>query len=186
MDIVSYSAIGGNPVAEDVAKLREGVHIVVCTPGRVAELIKAGALKQEHLKIVCVDRPSTTLIGGFKDQLYAILQTLPGAQVVLLSATVDDAVREVSARFQHDPIHVVVNRNQEPSFLGIQQLFVSVKDEKGKLETLTDLARSGDTQVAIFCNTRKSVDELAEELLAWKIPVFGSSWAIFLMKRECG
>jgi len=58
-------------------KLKEGVHIVVGTPGRVKDMISKGFLKPDHIKIFVLDEADEMLGRGFKDQINEIFQLLP-------------------------------------------------------------------------------------------------------------
>ena len=70
MNISCHACIGGTNVREDITKLREGVHIVVGTPGRVYDLINRRALKTNSIKIFCLDEADEMLSRGFEDQIY--------------------------------------------------------------------------------------------------------------------
>jgi len=58
---------GGTNIAEDKKRLREGVHIVVGTPGRVLDMVTKGNFKTEYLKVMILDEADEMLGRGFKD-----------------------------------------------------------------------------------------------------------------------
>ncbi|KAK4704586.1 translation initiation factor 4A, partial [Phenoliferia sp. Uapishka_3] len=165
MNIECYSAVGGTSVREGMAKLQEGVHIVVGTPGRVFDMIQRRALKTDHIKIFCLDEADEMLSRGFKDQIYDVFQLLPpSTQVVLLSATMPADVLEVTTKFMRDPIRILVKRD-ELTLEGIKQFYIAVEKEEWKLDTLSDLYETVTiTQAVIFCNTRRKVDWLTDKL----------------------
>ena len=70
MSIECHACVGGTNVREDMAKLQEGVHVVVGTPGRVFDMINRRALRTDHIKIFCLDEADEMLSRGFKDQIY--------------------------------------------------------------------------------------------------------------------
>ena len=70
MSIECHACVGGTNVREDMAKLQEGVHVVVGTPGRVYDMINRRALRTDHIKIFCLDEADEMLSRGFKDQIY--------------------------------------------------------------------------------------------------------------------
>ena len=70
MNIECHACVGGTNVREDIAKLQEGVHVVVGTPGRVYDMINRRAFKTDHIKIFCLDEADEMLSRGFKDQIY--------------------------------------------------------------------------------------------------------------------
>lgn len=176
MNIECYSAVGGTSVREGMAKLQEGVHIVVGTPGRVFDMIQRRALKTDHIKIFCLDEADEMLSRGFKDQIYDVFQLLPpSTQVVLLSATMPADVLEVTTKFMRDPIRILVKRD-ELTLEGIKQFYIAVEKEEWKLDTLSDLYETVTiTQAVIFCNTRRKVDWLTDKLQSREFTVSGSS-----------
>ena len=70
MSIECHACVGGTNVREDMAKLQEGVHVVVGTPGRVFDMINRRAFRTDHIKIFCLDEADEMLSRGFKDQIY--------------------------------------------------------------------------------------------------------------------
>ncbi|KAK4049725.1 translation initiation factor eIF4A [Microbotryomycetes sp. JL201] len=165
MNIECFSAVGGTPVREAMAKLQDGVHVVVGTPGRVFDMIQRRALRTDHIKIFCLDEADEMLSRGFKDQIYDVFQLLPPTtQVVLLSATMPADVLEVTTKFMRDPVRILV-KAEELTLEGIKQFFIAVEKEEWKLDTLADLYETVTiTQAVIFCNTRRKVDWLTEKL----------------------
>jgi translation initiation factor 4A len=109
-----------------MAKLNDGPHVVVGTPGRVFDMINRGALKTDGVKMFCLDEADEMLSTGFKDSIYDIFQLLPAdTQVVLLSATMPVEVLEVTKKFMRDPIRILVKRD-ELTLEGIRQFCKSV------------------------------------------------------------
>ncbi|EEB97728.1 hypothetical protein MPER_02894, partial [Moniliophthora perniciosa FA553] len=165
MNIECHACVGGTNVREDMAKLQEGVHVVVGTPGRVYDMINRRALKSDSIKIFCLDEADEMLSRGFKDQIYEVFQLLPqDTQVVLLSATMPADVLEVTKKFMRDPVRILVKRD-ELTLEGIKQFYIAVEKEEWKLDTLCDLYETVTiTQAVIFCNTRRKVDWLTEKM----------------------
>jgi translation initiation factor 4A len=148
-----------------MARLNEGPHVVVGTPGRVFDMINRGALKSDSVKMFCLDEADEMLSTGFKDAIYDIFQLLPAeTQVVLLSATMPTDVLEVTKKFMRDPIRILVKRD-ELTLEGIRQFYIAVEKEEWKLDTLCDLYETVTiTQAVIFCSTRRKVDWLTQKL----------------------
>ena len=165
MNIECHACVGGTNVREDMAKLQEGVHVVVGTPGRVFDMINRRALRTDTIKIFCLDEADEMLSRGFKDQIYEVFQLLPqDTQVVLLSATMPGDVLEVTKKFMREPIRILVKRD-ELTLEGIKQFYIAVEKEEWKLDTLCDLYETVTiTQAVIFCNTRRKVDWLTEKM----------------------
>jgi translation initiation factor 4A len=165
MKVDCHACIGGTSVRDDMTKLESGCHVVVGTPGRVFDMINRGALKTNNIKMFVLDEADEMLSRGFKEQIYDVFQLLPGStQVVLLSATMPGEVLEVTKKFMRDPVRILVKRD-ELTLEGIKQFYVSVEKEEWKLATLFDLYEAITiTQAVIFCNTRRKVDWLTEQM----------------------
>jgi ATP-dependent RNA helicase len=130
MTVQCHSCIEGTNVGEDIRKLNYGQHIVSGTPGRVfgkrtcnlftakyniieiMDMIRRRYLRTRSIKLIILDEADEMLTKGFKEQkIYDIYRYLPpGAQVVLVSATLPHDVLEMTSKFMTDPIRVLVKR----------------------------------------------------------------------------
>lgn len=165
MDVAVHACVGGTAVREDIRILQSGVHIVVGTPGRIYDVINRRALRLENIKQFMLDEADEMLSRGFKDQIYDIFKFLPETvQVCLFSATMPLDVLEVTQRFMREPVRILVKKD-ELTLEGIRQFYIAVDKEEWKLETLCDLyATVTITQAIIYCNTRRKVDWLTENM----------------------
>jgi ATP-dependent RNA helicase len=165
MSIEVHCCIGGKSVGEDIRRLDAGVQIVSGTPGRVFDMIKKKNLRTRNIKMLVLDEADEMLNQGFKEQIYDIYRYLPPmTQVVVVSATLPREILEMTKKFMNDPIRILVKRD-ELTLEGIKQFFVAVEKEQWKFDTLCDLYDSLTiSQAVIFCNTKKKVDWLAEQM----------------------
>lgn len=161
-----HACIGGTNVREDIRKLELGTHVVVGTPGRVFDMINRKVLRTNTIKMFVLDEADEMLSRGFKDQIHDVFSTLPkDVQVILLSATMPQEVLEVTKYFMRDPIRILV-RKEELTLEGIKQFYVNVECEEWKFGTLCDLYGTlSITQSVIFCNTRRKVDYLTQQMV---------------------
>jgi len=165
MGVQVHACIGGTNVREDMRRLEGGVHVVVGTPGRVHDMISRRVLRTDKMKMFCLDEADEMLSRGFTDQIYEVFRYMPAKiQVVLLSATMPAEVLQVTQKFMRDPIRILVKRD-ELTLEGIKQFYIAVEREDWKLDTLCDLYETLTiTQAVIFCNTRRKVDWLTEQM----------------------
>jgi len=161
-----HGCTGGTSVRDDIVKLRNGQHLVVGTPGRIYDMISRGHLCVDDLMSFVLDEADEMLSHGFKDQIYNIFKTLPhNVQVCLFSATMPPDILDLTTKFMRDAVRILVKTN-ELTLEGIQQFFVAIEKEEWKLETLCDLYETLTiSQAIIYCNTRRRVDKLADQLM---------------------
>ncbi|CCW68668.1 unnamed protein product [Phytomonas sp. Hart1] len=171
MGITAYACVGGRSTEEDMRRLEAGVQIVSGTPGRVFDMIKRKCLRVEALQTLVLDEADEMLGKGFKAQIHDIYRMVPPLQVILVSATLPADVLDMTEKFMTDPVRILVKRD-EITVDSIVQYFVTVDEEKNKLNTLFDLYDSLTVAHAIiFCNTRKKVDQLVKKMTKEKFIV---------------
>merc|ERR1712187_61567 len=102
---------------------------------------------------------------GFKDQVYNIFKMLPpDVQVCLFSATMPQEILDMTTKFMRNAIRILVKKD-ELTLEGIQQFYIAIEKENWKLDTLCDIYETVTiAQAIIYCNTRRKVDILADEM----------------------
>ncbi|GLG00631.1 RNA helicase [Alicyclobacillus hesperidum subsp. aegles] len=162
----SVPIYGGQSIGHQIRALKQGVHIVIGTPGRVLDHIRRGTLQLGQVRMVVLDEADEMLDMGFIDDIEAILRETPEErQTLLFSATFPSEVKRLSGRYMRDPRHVTVNRG-EVTVPRIDQICYKVLD-RNKLESLCRIVDSEEIQLGIiFCRTKRGVDDLVEALLA--------------------
>jgi len=165
LKVKAHVCIGGTSVRDDIDRLREGVHVVVGTPGRVFDMISKRHLRIDDLLTFTLDEADEMLSRGFKDQIYDIFKTMPpNVQVCLFSATMPPEILDMTTKFMRDAVRILVKKD-ELTLEGIRQFYVAIEKEEWKLDTLCDLYETLTiTQAIIYCNTRRKVDFLADQM----------------------
>jgi translation initiation factor 4A len=166
MNVLCHTCLGGTNVGHDIAKLQEGVHIIVGMAGRVLDMINRGALKTDHIKIVCFHEVDEMVSRGYMDRIHEVFQVLPqNKQVVLMSPSIPVEMLEVTKKLMRDPVHILVKRDELGTLEGIKQFYIAVEKEEGKLDALCSLYEAVTiTQAVIFCNTRRKVEWLSGQM----------------------
>jgi len=147
-------------------------------------MIKRGALRTDSLKVLVLDEADEMLSQGFSEQIYEIFRYLPPTvQVALFSATMAPDVLELAKKFMRNPTRILVKKEQV-TLEGIKQFYVAVEEEF-KLETLMDLYETVSiAQSVIFCNYRKKVDWLTQEMNNKKFTVSAMHADMTKQQRE--
>ena len=156
--------IGGTKVGADLDKLREGPQVLVGSPGRVLDLIRRKQISLAYLQTFILDEADEMLSKGFIDNIKEIISLIPTTtKILLFSATMPKEIVEITTKFMKDPAKILV-KNEELTLEGIKQYYVYLKKED-KLDVLLQIYRGIEiAQAIIYCNSRKSVDFVSEEL----------------------
>lgn len=157
---------GGQPIERQLKALKKGAHIVVGTPGRVMDHLKRGTLKLDDLKIAVLDEADEMLNMGFREDIEDILAYAPDdIQKVMFSATNTPAIRSIMNKQMKDPEMITIDK-QVSTDPDIEQFLVEVRDSM-RTEAISRLMDVHDFQLGlIFCNTKRQVDDLAQEIKA--------------------
>ncbi|WP_210396540.1 ATP-dependent RNA helicase DbpA [Motiliproteus sediminis] len=154
---------GGQPIGPQIGSLEHGAHIVVGTPGRIADHLRKGTLQLDQLNTLVLDEADRMLDMGFIDAIAGIIEHTPASrQTLLFSATYPDEIAAISARFQREPITVSVEAQHSET--QIEQRFYRC-DRAGKSRALIHwLERHRPESTLVFCNTKQGCDDLRYEL----------------------
>ena len=156
--------IGGTNIGENKDKLRR-TNLIIGTLGRVHHMIMEKTIHLHSMKIMVMDEADELLSDGISEKLNYIIDKIPiGIQTILISATMNTNVFNLSKKILHDPIKILL-KNSEVVVELISQFYLDVESEDQKFDTLLDLYNLlSASQVIIFCNTVKTVNWLKENL----------------------
>ena len=155
---------GGQEIGRQIRSLKDGIQVIIGTPGRVMDHMRRKTLKLEHVHTVVLDEADEMLNMGFLEDMETILSELPEErQTVMFSATMPPAIAEIAKKFQKDPEIVKVVK-KELTVPKVTQYYYEVKP-KTKVEVMCRLLDMYDPKLSIvFCNTKRQVDDLVQEL----------------------
>ena len=155
---------GGQDIVRQIRGLKDGTQIVIGTPGRVMDHMRRKTIRCDHVHTVIMDEADEMLNMGFLEDMETILSQLPEErQTVMFSATMPPAIQEIARKFQNDPVNVKVVK-KELTVPKVTQYYYEVKP-KTKVEVMCRLLDMYAPKLSVaFCNTKKQVDELVQEL----------------------
>jgi ATP-dependent RNA helicase DeaD len=155
---------GGQSIGHQIRALKQGVQVVIGTPGRILDHIRRKTLDLHDVQMVVLDEADEMLDMGFIEDIELILKQVQGErQTLLFSATMPTEIRKLSQRYMKNPTVISINRSAVTAPL-IDQVYYKVL-ERNKLENLCRILDSQDTELGIiFCRTKRGVDELSEAL----------------------
>jgi len=155
---------GGQHIDRQINSLKKGATIVIGTPGRIMDHLRRHTLKLQNLTMVILDEADEMLNMGFREDIEVILQDVPEVrQTILFSATMPPEIMQITHKYQQDPkiVKVVSNELTVPN---IRQYYYEIPGNK-KIESLARLLDYYNPKRSlVFCNTKRMVDELTDEL----------------------
>ncbi|KAL5618947.1 hypothetical protein FOVSG1_001169 [Fusarium oxysporum f. sp. vasinfectum] len=172
MGLRSVCAYGGAPIRDQIAELKRGAEIIVCTPGRMIDLLAANQGRVTNLKrvtYVVLDEADRMFDMGFEPQVMKIFANMrPDRQTILFSATMPRIIDSLTKKVLKNPIEVTVGGRSVVA-KEIDQI-VEVRDEPSKflrvLELLGELYdRDEDARTLIFVERQEKADDLLKELM---------------------
>ncbi|MGM9623696.1 MAG: DEAD/DEAH box helicase [Butyricicoccus porcorum] len=159
--IRAVALYGGQPIQNQIPQLRRGAEIVIGTPGRIMDHIHRHTLKLDNLSMVVLDEADEMLNMGFREDIESILSYMPdGHQTLLFSATMPQAILDITDQYQHDPLMIETKSGPERTMDTIEQYYYEVP-LGSKMDALALLLHTHEPKLSIiFCNTKKMVEEL--------------------------
>ena len=161
----STSVYGGVNIDPQIADLRNGVEVLVATPGRLLDHLNQKSVNLSQVEFLVLDEADRMLDMGFMPDIRRIFSFLPSRrQNLLFSATFSEDIKRLSSEFMRDPQLIEVARRNATSD-NIQQVAYPVNvDHKQRL--LAHIIKSENLhQVLVFTNTKTGANRLAHQLI---------------------
>ncbi|MFL2947303.1 MAG: DEAD/DEAH box helicase [Candidatus Poseidoniales archaeon] len=164
LDIRSMVMFGGVSQRPQVKLLRQGVDILIATPGRLLDLIGQGHVDLSYIQFLVLDEADRMLDMGFIRDIRKILALIPeNRQSLLFSATMPPSIVELSRDILYDPVRVEVSP-ESTTVEAIEQslMFVMKKDKR---DLLTHLIRDENPEkVLVFSRTKHGCNRIVKQL----------------------
>lgn len=155
---------GGQRFRDQLVELKKGVNLVVGTPGRVLDHLGRGTLQLGRVRYAVLDEADRMLDIGFRPDIERILRHCPQQrQTLLLSATLPDPVLRLAQRYMHDPHHINLSP-EKPAVDSIRQSYITVDEDRKFDLLLRVIEREDPRQCIIFCQRKRTADELYRDL----------------------
>ena len=153
---------GGASRDDQIDALRDGIEIVVATPLRLIDLIKAGEVRLDAVSIVVIDEADRMADEGFMPQVEWILRHVTAEhQTMLFSATLDGQVATLVRRYMREPVEVSID-TPTATVGTMRHLFLAVH-HMDKDRVVSALA-AGAGKTVVFCDTKRMCDRVATNL----------------------
>jgi superfamily II DNA/RNA helicase len=168
-DLKMALLIGGVQMGDQVKALKDGVDVLIATPGRLMDLFERGKILLTGCDLLVIDEADRMLDMGFIPDIETICAKLPtNRQTLLFSATMPPPIKKLADKFLSNPKYIEVSRPAS-SNLNIVQHKVAVTS-RNKKDVLRQLLRTDNVTTAIvFCNRacRRAAFPPAKSTATW-------------------
>ncbi len=143
--------------------IKNGVDILICTPGRLNTHASLGYLNFDHIEVLILDEADKMLDMGFYPDILRIVSWLPEVrQTLMFSATMPKNIRKMAREILNEPEEINLNISKPAA--GINQMAFSVYDEQ-KIPLLEHLIKTREVEsMIIFASKKTNVDKIAKKL----------------------
>lgn len=179
MDIAVGGIYGGSNINSQVTLIRNGLDVLVSTPGRLLDLVGKGELRLKHIKKLIIDEVDEMMELGFRFQLVRVFDTLGKRQNLMFSATMTDKVEVLIEEFFNAPIKIEAAPTGTPlenieqaayhlpnynTKVNLLKRFLSEKlpSTKGFLLEAPEIKEP--IKILVFVETKKLADKLFEDV----------------------
>lgn len=164
-DLKILPVYGGSSIESQIRSLKQGVHIIVATPGRLIDLMERKVAHLETIKDVVMDEADEMLNMGFTDSINAILEKVPqDRNTLMFSATMSPDIARIAKTYLHDAKEITIGtKNEGSKNVNHISYIVHAKDKYAALKRVVDFYPQ--IYGIIFCRTRKETQEIADKLI---------------------
>ena len=169
LDMRSTVVFGGVKAKAQIATIRQGVDVLVATPGRLLDLENQGALSLKRVEILVLDEADRMLDMGFLRDIKKIMSLMPAKrQNLLFSATFSKEIKQLASGILTNPVLVEATPENSTAEKVTQKVY---RVDKGKkTELITKLISDGNwRQVLVFTRTKHGANKLTKKLIDGKI-----------------
>ena len=165
VDLRSAVIFGGVNQNPQVAQLRQGIDILVATPGRLIDLQNQGLVSLSKVEILVLDEADRMLDMGFLRDIERIMKVLPSKrQNLLFSATFSKDIKQLAMGILHHPVQVEATPENTTVDAIIQKVYPCAKEKKTEL--IIKLITEGNwKQILVFTRTKQGANKLTESMI---------------------
>ncbi|GAA0731833.1 DEAD/DEAH box helicase [Clostridium oceanicum] len=158
------AAYGGKDIGSQLKKLKNNIHLVIATPGRLLDHLERKTINFKNLKTLVLDEADQMLLMGFKNEVRTIISNIPKKrQTLCFSATINSDVKKLAYKNMKDP-KVITIKKEKVTLNNIKQLLIKTTDRKKQDALCKVLDEENPFMAIIFCRTKRRVDNLEEAL----------------------
>ena len=160
----SLAVFGGVKIGPQIKKLRQGIDILIATPGRLLDLSQQGAVNLKQVEVLVLDEADRMLDMGFIPDIRRIQKLLPDSkQTLMFSATYSPEIRKLAHDYLSNPVEINVTPKNAAAHT-VEQVLHPV-DKRRKSELLQHLVQLNSwSQALVFSKTKHGANKLTRDL----------------------
>ncbi|KAI5064207.1 hypothetical protein GOP47_0020877 [Adiantum capillus-veneris] len=157
--------VGGDAMPQQVYRIKQGVELVVGTPGRLVDLLARNPVDLDDVFVLVLDEVDCILERGFRDHVMQVIQALSQPQIMMFSATVPSNIEKFASSLLKVPLIISFGKQTLPS-AAVKQTIIWVESncKKQKLFDILWSSAHFHPPVVVFVNSRVGADLLAEAI----------------------
>ncbi|KAJ8752299.1 hypothetical protein K2173_003935 [Erythroxylum novogranatense] len=157
--------VGGDALAGQLHRIRQGVELIVGTPGRLIDLLRKHDINLDDIMMFVLDEVDCMLQRGFRDQVMQIFRALSQPQVLMYSATISIDIEKMAKSLVKDIIFVTIGQPNQPS-KAVKQLaiWVESKQKKQKLFDILMSKQHFNPPAIIYVGSKRGADLLSNAI----------------------
>lgn len=168
-DLRNTVIFGGVKQGKQTASLRQGVDILVATPGRLLDLISQGFITLKHIEYFVLDEADQMLDMGFVHDIKKLINLLPTKrQSLFFSATMPKSIIDLSGKILGNPERITVKPEQATAEKVDQAVYFVAKENKPNLLAHVILSEKAESTL-VFSRTKHGADKIVRRLAKDKI-----------------
>ncbi|MGV3558869.1 DEAD/DEAH box helicase [Larkinella arboricola] len=159
-----FSVFGGVEQGPQIARLENGIDILIATPGRMFDLVSQGYIRLQRVEILILDEADHMLDLGFIKDIQDLMKFLPRKrQTLFFSATINEKIKKLAYSLVHNAIRIQISPN-DPVARNIDHsvAFVGMDDKRFFLERL--IREHPDSKILVFVRTKVRAERVMKAL----------------------
>jgi ATP-dependent RNA helicase RhlE len=175
LGLKSFAFYGGTGYEKQKEALKNGLHFIVSTPGRLIDLYKEHFVDFKKVRAVVFDEADRMFDMGFKDDMKYVLSRIErNRQFLVFSATLNFDVLNTAYQFGAEPVEINISRDQATAD-HVKDAIYHLGNEEKPQHLISVMKKINPKQVIIFTNFKNNVDRLVHFLSENQIPAMGLS-----------
>lgn len=159
-DINILAAYGGKDIGSQLKKLKNNIHLIIATPGRLLDHLERKTVDLSKLQTLIIDEADQMLLMGFKNEVEAIIkETSKKRQTLCFSATINSDVKKLAYKYMNEPLMISIKK-EEITLDAIKQYVVETTDRRKQDALCAILDQDNPFMAIIFCRTKRRADDL--------------------------